>query len=444
MNGGAADGPAAAEGKACAGCGKMTESTMSCPTCIKLDLPQAIFCGQECFRESWAKHKKVHKAAERALAVSAAADHAVSAIKDDEVTGGVPWRTDEHMRVFCGYIFSGPLRPWPISPRRQVPTHIERPDYAEKGIPLSEEMARQKPGIEIKTEEQIQRLRESCRLGREALDYAHSLIRPGVTCDEIDEKVHWFIVSRDGYPSPLNYMHFKKSCCTSVNEVICHGVPDTRPLEEGDIVNVDITVFYKGMHGDLNETYFVGKVDKDSHKLVRGAYACLMDAIRLCKPGMMYREVGNVIQRTAARYGLQVVRSYCGHGIGNLFHTAPNVPHYAKNKAVGLMKPGHTFTIEPMINMGTWKDRTWPDDWTAVTVDGKRSAQFEHTLLITETGVQILTARLPTSPPHDFTPDEGVDILGDRIEGGVEMNGGSCQGNSQANNRQPDAWDLDT
>ena len=223
-------------------------------------------------------------------------------------------------------------------------------------------------------------------------------MKPGTTCDEIDRAVHDACLERDSYPSPLNYYHFPKSCCTSVNEVICHGIPDTRPLEDGDICNLDITLYHNGFHGDLNETYFVGEVAKEHQDLVRVSKECLDLAIDMVKPGCLYRNLGNTIQKHATANGFSVVRSYCGHGIHSLFHTAPNVPHYAKNKAVGIMQPGHCFTIEPMINAGRWEDETWPDSWTSVTRDGKRSAQFEHTLLVTETGCDILTARLPDSP----------------------------------------------
>ncbi|CAF1806009.1 hypothetical protein HID58_058449 [Brassica napus] len=150
--------------------------------------------------------------------------------------------------------------------------------------------------------------------------------------------------------------------------------------------------------GDLNETCFVGNVDEASRQLVKCTYGCLEKAIAIVKPGIRFREIGEIVNRHATMSGLSVVRSYCGHGIGDLFHCAPNIPHYARNKAVGVMKAGQTFTIEPMINAGLWRDRTWPDGWTAVTADGKRSAQFEHTLLVTETGVEVLTARLPSSP----------------------------------------------
>uniref|UniRef100_A0A1X7UF24 Methionine aminopeptidase n=1 Tax=Amphimedon queenslandica TaxID=400682 RepID=A0A1X7UF24_AMPQE len=179
----------------------------------------------------------------------------------------------------------------------------------------------------------------------------------------------------------------------SVNEVICHGIPDKRELENGDICNVDITVYYGGFHGDLNETMFVGKPSERAQKIVTAAYECMMKGIGIVRPGTKYRDVGAEIQSHAHSKGFSVVRSYCGHEINQLFHTVPNVPHYAKNKAVGVMKAGHTFTIEPMISEGVWHDVTWPDNWTAVTSDGKLSAQFEHTLLVTESGFEILTLR---------------------------------------------------
>jgi len=208
-------------------------------------------------------------------------------------------------------------------------------------------------------------------------------------------------MERNSYPSPLNYRFFPKSVCTSVNETICHGIPDQRALQDGDILNIDVTLYHGGYHGDLNETYYVGekaKADPDAVRVVETARECLDQAIAIVKPGMMFRELGKVIEAHAKSRQTSVVRTYCGHGINTLFHCAPNIPHYAKNKAVGMAKPGMCFTIEPMINLGTYKDKTWPDNWTSTTADGKWSAQFEHTLLVTETGAEILTARLPTSP----------------------------------------------
>ena len=265
-------------------------------------------------------------------------------------------------------------------------------------------------------------MRKVCRFGREVLDIAAREIKPGVTTDHIDKVVHEACIERDvcfdqpekvihqnnttltylqSYPSPLNYCHFPKSVCTSVNEVICHGIPDHRPLQDGDILNIDISLYHGGFHSDLNETYYVGESaakNPDNVRVVEAARSCLEEAIKLVKPGALFRDYGNTIEKVAKSRGCQVVKTYCGHGVNQLFHCAPNVPHYAKNKAVGEAKPGMTFTIEPMITLGSYKDKTWPDDWTSVTVDGSRTAQFEHTLLVTETGVDILTARLEDSP----------------------------------------------
>jgi methionyl aminopeptidase len=230
-------------------------------------------------------------------------------------------------------------------------------------------------------------------MGREVLDLAGKALRVGVTTDEIDRVVHEACIERECYPSPLNYYRFPKSVCTSVNEVICHGIPDYREIEDGDIVNVDVTTYCRGYHGDLNETYMVGNVDEDGERLVKTAFDCLGAALRMVKPGTLYRDLGSAIHKTATANGCSVNKTYCGHGIGTLFHTTPNIPHYNKNKAKGTMKVGHVFTVEPMINLGRPQDFTWQDDWTAVTVDGKRSAQFEHTVRVTETGYEILTAR---------------------------------------------------
>jgi methionyl aminopeptidase len=230
-------------------------------------------------------------------------------------------------------------------------------------------------------------------MGREVLDLAGRAIRVGVTCDEIDRVVHEASIERDCYPSPLNYYNFPKSVCTSVNEVICHGIPDKYEVKDGDIVNVDVTTYTRGCHGDLNETFMVGNVDEEGKKLVQTAFECLQKALEACKPGTLYRDLGGIITKHAKDSGCSVVKTYCGHGIGNLFHTTPNVPHYNKNKAKGVMREGHIFTVEPMINLGTWEDVTWGDNWTAVTRDGKRSAQFEHTVVVTKDGVEILTAR---------------------------------------------------
>jgi methionyl aminopeptidase len=278
------------------------------------------------------------------------------------------------------------VRPGLISPRRSVPAHIPRPDYAETGRPVrSGEMA------DIKTPEVIERMRRAGKAAAQVLEEVAAAVRPGITTDELDAIAHEAYIKRGGYPSTLNYHQFPKSLCTSVNEIICHGIPDSRALEEGDIVNLDITIFLDGVHGDCSATYFVGKVSEDSERLVRVTRECLDLGIAAVKPGRPISDIGRAIEEHATKHGMSVVRAYCGHGIGERFHSSLQIPHYYEAEANTIMKPGMTFTVEPMINLGHWEHRTWNDGWTAVTADGSRSAQFEHTLLVTEQGVEILT-----------------------------------------------------
>lgn len=352
---------------------------LQCPTCIKLGIQGSFFCTQECFKKSWKTHKIIHSLAK------------------GESTDGSKQEYDP----WPSFNYTGKLRPYPQSALRTVPAHIGRPDYADhaEGYPTSEQAVKGSGQIKVLDDEEIEGMRVAGRLGREVLDEAARVCDVGVTTDEIDRVVHEACIERECYPSPLNYYNFPGSCCTSVNEVICHGIPDLRPLQDGDLCNVDVTIYHRGFHGDLNETFFVGNVSEQKKNLVKVTYECLSKAIEIVKPGEKYREIGNVIQKHAQANGFSVVRSYCGHGIHRLFHTAPNVPHYAKNKAIGVMKPGHCFTIEPMINEGVWRDEQWPDHWTVVTADGSWSAQFEQTLLVTETGCDILTQRA-TGRPH--------------------------------------------
>ncbi len=296
---------------------------------------------------------------------------------------------------------------------RSVPSHIKKPDYYATGQPLSELKERNEAKIHINSPDEIAKIRIACKIGRDILDMAGRMVRPGVTTDEIDRAVHEMTIAANAYPSPLNYHNFPKSCCTSVNEVVCHGIPDARPLQDGDIINIDISVYKDGYHADLNETFCVGQsVDATSKNLIKTTYEALMAAVATVKPNAMVRDFGTVISKIVGKAGFSVVKTYCGHGIGHLFHGPPNVPHYAKNKGIGVLKPGVVFTIEPMINAGVASDKLWDfDDWTSVTTDGKRSAQFEHTLLVTETGVDILTARTERSvpfwweAPNSTTPD---------------------------------------
>jgi len=348
-------------------------SRLECPTCSKLGIRGSFYCGQECFKSGWKTHKLIHDLAK---------------------SGGPALSTypDGSHNPFPNYNFTGSMRPaYPLSVTRKVPDHIPRPDYAQDGVPISETKRTGQPPRILTTEEQ-EKMRTVCRLTREVLDIAASHLRPGISTDELDEIVHNATIERNSYPSPLNYRRFPKSLCTSVNEVICHGIPDQRKLQEGDIINIDVSLYCDGYHGDANATYPVGKIDEDSARLIRTTRQSLDAAIDMCKPGALFRDIGKVIEPIARANGCAVVRTYTGHGINDLFHPAPNIPHYAKNKAVGTMKPGMAFTIEPMLNLGhNWADVHWPDNWTATTVDGKRSAQFEETLLITETGVEVLT-----------------------------------------------------
>eukprot|EP00747_Dinoflagellata_sp_TGD_P082656 gnl/TRDRNA2_/TRDRNA2_161775_c0_seq2.p1 gnl/TRDRNA2_/TRDRNA2_161775_c0~~gnl/TRDRNA2_/TRDRNA2_161775_c0_seq2.p1 ORF type:complete len:538 (+),score=171.19 gnl/TRDRNA2_/TRDRNA2_161775_c0_seq2:55-1668(+) len=309
-------------------------------------------------------------------------------------------------RPFWGYQYTGLLRPAYVAPQMKMPEGILMPDYAtdSQGIAHSERLGpKEFPVLEG---EDLKLMREACALGREVLDIASRFMRAGVTGDEIDRIVYQACVDRKIYPSPLNYFRFPKCVCVSPNEVICHGIPDSRPIQEGDIVNLDVSVYHKGFHADLNETFFIGKCEDEAHLVVQTAYNALLAACRMIRPGTFYRDLGNAIHAEATKANCAVVTAYCGHGVGKLFHGPPKVPHYRKNKAVGIMKPGHVFTVEPMINVGSnGGDKTWPDNWTAVTRDGKRSSQFEHTFLVTETGVELLTARRGTNPtmmpPYD-------------------------------------------
>ncbi|KAF9012850.1 methionine aminopeptidase [Hymenopellis radicata] len=311
-------------------------SRLECPTCSKLGIRGSFFCGQECFK----------------------ADCKLLFERDSSGT----------YNPFPNFEYTGSMRPvYPLSGKRTVPDHIPRPEYAADGKPLAEDRAFGAPPTILTLEEQ-EKMRTVSRLGREILDLAASHAKPGITTDEIDEIVHNATIERNAYPSPLNYRNYPKSTCTSINEVICHRIPDKRKLKNGDIINI-------GFHADLNATYGVGEIDEESKKLIRTTRECLDEAIKICKPGALFRDIGKVIEPIARANGCATVRNYTGHG------------------AVGTMKPGMAFTIEPMINLGpNWGDTHWPDNWTATTTDGKRSAQFEETLLITETGVEVLTA----------------------------------------------------
>ncbi|CAN1854632.1 Methionine aminopeptidase 1D, chloroplastic/mitochondrial [Linum perenne] len=277
------------------------------------------------------------------------------------------------------------LRPGKLSPRRPVPDHILKPPYVNTG---------QSPGIstgiEVHDLKGIECMRASGRLAAQVLQYAGSLVKPGVKTDEIDEAVHQMIIENNAYPSPLGYGGFPKSVCTSVNECICHGIPDSRELEDGDIINIDVTVYLDGYHGDTSATYCCGNVDDNATKLVQVTKECLDKAIAICAPGVELKKIGKAIHDHADRHRYGVVRTFVGHGVGRVFHADPVVLHY-RNREPGRMQLNQTFTIEPMLTKGSINPVMWDDNWTVVTEDGSLSAQFEHTILITESGAEILT-----------------------------------------------------
>ncbi len=277
-------------------------------------------------------------------------------------------------------------KPKPAPPAlRPVPLHIPRPEYADGGKPRSR--GRTVP----MTAEELPRMRAACAAARRVLDLACAAVRLGMTTDELDVLVHEACIREGGYPSPLNYHGFPKSVCTSINEVICHGIPDGTVLNDGDVVNIDVTIYLGGYHGDCNATVGVGTIDEESRRLIQVTRECLWAGIGQVKPGNRIHDIGRAIEAVAKPYGYGVVRAFVGHGIGPAFHQDPQVPHYYDPNARTLMVPGMTFTIEPMISAGTWQHITLDDGWTAITADRKRSTQFEHTLLVTDTGFEVLT-----------------------------------------------------
>ena len=266
-----------------------------------------------------------------------------------------------------------------------VPAHIARPSYADSGVvehwdePL------------VKSPDIIERMRHAGRVAAEVLRLAGDFLAPGKTTDEVDRYVHDLFIERGAYPSTLNYHGYPKSLCTSANEVICHGIPDSRVMLDGDIMNLDVTGFIGGVHGDTNATFCVGDVDDASRELIKATEECTWKGIEAVRPGRPVSDIGRAIEEHAKanRYG--VVKAFIGHGIGEQFHTDIQILHYYDSRSTLIMEPGMTFTIEPMITMGDWRHRMWSDGWTAVTADLQRTAQFEHMVLVTDDGVEVLT-----------------------------------------------------
>jgi methionyl aminopeptidase len=272
-----------------------------------------------------------------------------------------------------------------VSARRSVPVGIARPEYVGKPSPAPY------TGPEVKDAATLDAMRGAGRLAAAALAEVGRAIRPGVSTDELDRIGHDFLIDHGAYPSTLGYRGFPKSLCSSLNEVICHGIPDDTVLRDGDICNIDITAYIGGVHGDTNATFLVGEVREEVRLLVERTEEATMRGIRAVKPGRPLNVIGRVIESYAKRFGYGVVRDFTGHGIGTSFHTGLVVPHYDEPAADTVMLPGMTFTIEPMLTLGTHEYRIWADGWTAVTSDGSWTAQFEHTLVVTDTAAEILT-----------------------------------------------------
>ena len=277
------------------------------------------------------------------------------------------------------------LRPGEISPIRDVPRNIERPEY------VGRKTAREGNEPWVQTPETIEKMRVAGRIAAQALAEAGKSVAPGVTTDELDRIAHEYMCDHGAYPSTLGYKGFPKSCCTSLNEVICHGIPDSTVIEDGDIVNIDVTAYIGGVHGDTNATFLAGDVSEEARLLVERTREATMRAIKAVCPGRELNVIGRVIESYANRFGYGVVRDFTGHGVGPTFHSGLVILHYDQPAVTDVVEAGMTFTIEPMINLGTSDYEIWDDGWTVVTKDRRWTAQFEHTLVVTESGSEILT-----------------------------------------------------
>jgi methionyl aminopeptidase len=281
---------------------------------------------------------------------------------------------------------SGSLTPGVVSRALSVPSNIVKPEYVGKKAPA------EWTGGHVKTAEQIEKIREAGKLAAQAIELAGSSIKVGMSTNELDVIVHDFLISNGAYPSTLGYRGFPKSCCTSVNEIICHGIPDDLEIQDGDIVNIDVTAYLDGFHGDSNQTFKVGNVSEEVSLLVDRTRESLNRAIASVMPGRPINVIGRTIESYAKRFGYGVVRDFTGHGIGEAFHSGLVIPHYdAAPLYSNTMEVGMVFTIEPMLTLGTHEWDMWPDGWTVATKDKSITAQFEHSLVVTESGAQILT-----------------------------------------------------
>jgi len=278
-----------------------------------------------------------------------------------------------------------PLIPGRLSPRRSVPASIARPEYVDRPAPAPFE------GSDVQSAETIEAMRIAGRIAADALAEIGRNVRPGVSTDELDRIGHEFLIDHGAYPSTLGYRGYPKSLCSSLNEVICHGIPDSTELVDGDICNIDITAFIGGVHGDTNATFLAGDVREEARLLVERTHEATMRAIRAVRPGRPLSVVGRVIESYAKRFDYGVVRDFTGHGISTSFHSGLIVPHYDDPRIDVELREGMTFTIEPMLTLGTYQHEMWDDGWTAVTRDRRWTAQFEHTIVVTSDGAEILT-----------------------------------------------------
>jgi methionyl aminopeptidase len=277
------------------------------------------------------------------------------------------------------------LAPGKPTPIRKVPASIERPEYVGRPLPAKG------TGKHVSSQETIEKMRRAGSIAAGALAEAGAAVRPGVTTDDLDRICHEYVIDHGAYPSTLGYKGFPKSCCTSLNEVICHGIPDTTVIQDGDIVNIDVTAYIDGVHGDNCATFLAGNVSEENRLLVERTREALDRAIKAVRPGRQMNVIGRVIENYAARFGYGVVRDYTGHGIHSVFHSGLVILHYDEPSTTTLLEEGMTFTIEPMITLGGTEWDLWDDGWTVTTRDKSWTAQFEETIVVTSTGAEVLT-----------------------------------------------------
>lgn len=293
---------------------------------------------------------------------------------------------------------SSPIKPYPVSPMRPVPSSITRPPYVGKPAPTPY------MGGHVQSAETIEAMREVSRIACQAMHEAGKAIAPGVTTEQLDAIAHEFMLDHGAYPSTLGYRGYPKSCCTSVNEVICHGIPDARPLEEGDLVKIDVTAYKNGVHGDNCATFYCGEVDEESRLLAERTQEAMNRGIRAVKPGRPLSVIGRVIESYAGRFGYGVVREYTGHGVHSAFHSGLVILHYDEPRLDTPIEVGMTFTIEPMLAMGNPSSEQWDDGWTVLTRDQSRVAQFEQTIAVTPQGAEVLTLPMDGMTPAPNGP----------------------------------------